>query len=275
MLTRLLAPFVPFVTEEVHRRLVVDVRPDLPDSVHLRDWPEPDGALVDERLGAQMALVRRLVELGRAARAESGVKTRQPLGRALVGAAGWDQLPDELKAQVTDELNVVSLESLSSAGSLVDASVKGNFRALGKRFGKGTQSVATAVASADAETLVAELRSTGSATVVVEGESHLLVADELVVTETPREGWAVASAAGETLALDLEITPALRRTGRVRDVVRLVQEARKTSGLDVSDPDRAVVGGRRRRAGPSLARAQCRALDRGAGSSGHGGPTGG
>jgi isoleucyl-tRNA synthetase len=235
VLTRLLAPFVPFVTEEVHRRLVVDVWPDLPDSVHLRDWPAVDGALVDERLGAQMALVRRLVELGRAARAESGVKTRQPLGRAMVGAAGWDELPAELRAQVTDELNVVSLQSLSNAGSLVDVSVKANFRALGKRFGKGTQQVAAAVAAADPELLVSELRATGSAVVSVDGEPVPLVADELVVTETPREGWAVASAAGETLALDLEITPELRRAGLVRDAVRLVQEARKNSGLDVSD----------------------------------------
>ena len=235
VLTRLLAPFVPFVTEEVHRRLVVDVVPGTPDSVHLREWPEPNGALVDERLGAQMALVRRLVELGRAARAESGVKTRQPLGRALVGAAGWAELSDELRTQVTDELNVESLESLSSAGSLVDASVKANFRTLGKRFGKGVQAVAAAVAAADPELLVAELRTTGSAAVSVDGETVYLTPDEVVVTETPREGWAVASAAGETIALDLTITPALRRTGLVRDVVRLIQEARKTSGLDVTD----------------------------------------
>ena len=235
MLTRLLAPFVPFVTEEVHRRLVVDVWPDLPDSVHLRDWPAVDGALVDVRLGNQMALVRRLVELGRAARAESGVKTRQPLGRALVGATGWADLPEELQAQVTDELNVASLESLSSAGSLVDASVKANFRALGKRFGKGVQGVAAAVAAADAELLVAELRTTGSAAVEVDGQTVYLSPDEVVVTETPREGWAVASAAGETLALDLTITPELRSAGLVRDAVRLIQEARKTSGLDVSD----------------------------------------
>jgi isoleucyl-tRNA synthetase len=235
VLTRLMAPFVPFITEEVHRRLVVDVWPDLPDSVHLRDWPAVDGALVDERLGAQMALVRRLVELGRAARAESGVNTRQPLGRALVGASGWDELPEELRSQVTDELNVVSLQSLSTQGSLVDVTVKANFRALGKRFGKGTQAVARAVASANPEELVAELRATGSAVVFIDGETVYLTGDDVVVTETPREGWAVASAGGETIALDLTITPELRRAGLVRRVIRLVQEARKTSGLDVSD----------------------------------------
>ena len=118
---------------------------------------------------------------------------------------------------------------------MVDVTVKANFRALGKRFGKGTQPVAAAVAAANPEELVSELRATGSAVVYVDGETVYLAAEEVVVTETPREGWAVASAAGETIALDLTISPELRRAGLVRDAVRLVQEARKTSGLDVSD----------------------------------------
>jgi isoleucyl-tRNA synthetase len=113
--------------------------------------------------------------------------------------------------------------------------VKANFRALGKRFGKGTQAVASAVAAGDPDQLVTALRSGAPATVTVDGEQVQLSADEVIVTETPREGWAVASAAGETVALDLEITPALRRAGLVRDVIRQVQEARKSSNLDVSD----------------------------------------
>ena len=94
-----------------------------------------------------MALVRRLVELGRATRAESGVKTRQPLSRALVAATGFETLSAELRAQITEELNVSSLATLSEVGgSLVDTTAKANFRALGKRFGKGVQAVAKAVA---------------------------------------------------------------------------------------------------------------------------------
>lgn len=98
-----------------------------------------------------MVLVRRLVELGRATRAESGVKTRQPLSRALVGAVGFETLDRELHAQITEELNVSSLASLSEVGgSLVDTTAKANFRALGKRFGKGVQAVAKAIAETDA-----------------------------------------------------------------------------------------------------------------------------
>ena len=141
VVTRLMAPFTPFITEEVHRRLVVEVWPDLPDSVHLRDWPQVDGALVDATLLEQMTLVRRLVELGRSARAESKVRTRQPLARALVHAPGWRDLPQELKTHVIDELNVREVVSDDGSGApmVVETTIKPNFRALGKRFGNQTQ----------------------------------------------------------------------------------------------------------------------------------------
>ncbi len=232
VVTLLLAPFVPFVTDEVWDALFAGQDADgptggLPDSVHLARWPRVDGALVDDALAGQVALVRRLVDLGRAARAGSKVKTRQPLGRALVSAPGWAELPAELRELVAAELNVQEMEPL--AGDLVDLTVKPNFRALGRRFGKRTATVAAAVSSADPAEVVATRQ------VVVDGETVPLEPDELLVTETPREGWAVSTAGGETVALDLALTPELRRAGLVRDVVRLVQDARKSLGLDVTD----------------------------------------
>jgi isoleucyl-tRNA synthetase len=231
-LTKLLAPLVPFLTEEVWQRLVVAVDPGAEDSVHLADWPV--AGAVDERLQADMALVRRVVELGRAARAESGVKTRQPLSRALVGAAGWADLDTALKAQVAEELNVADLGTLGASDELVDVTVKPNFRALGARFGKETPKVAAAVQAADPATLAAALAQ-GTATVTVDGSEVTLDPAEVVVTETPRTGWAVASESGATLALDLTITPELRLAGLARDAVRVLQESRKATGLDVSD----------------------------------------
>ena len=232
VLTLLMAPFTPFLTDAVWTGVVAGSLLDAPDSVHLAPWPTPDPRQVDQALSEQVALVRRLVDLGRQARAESRTKTRQPLGRALVSAQGWTALPSELRELVATELNVVTMEGL--AGALVEVTAKANFRLLGRRFGKGVQAVATAVAAADAAALAEALR-TGSGSVVVDGELVPLSPEEVVVTETPRSGWAVASAAGDTVALDLEITPPLRRAGLLRDVVRLVQEARKGTGLDVSD----------------------------------------
>ncbi|WP_062211540.1 isoleucine--tRNA ligase [Streptomyces sp. NBRC 109706] len=233
--TRLMAPLVPFITERVWQDLVVPVTPGAADSVHLTSWPEADLSLVDPDLSSDMLLVRRLVELGRATRAESGVKTRQPLSRALVAAQGFELLGDDLREQIAEELNVVALGGLAEmGGSLVDTSAKANFRALGRRFGKGTQPVAKAIAEADAAKLSAALRA-GSATVEVNGETVALTPEEVIITETPREGWSVASDTGATVALDLEVTPELRRAGLARDVIRLVQEARKNSGLEVAD----------------------------------------
>jgi isoleucyl-tRNA synthetase len=235
IVTLVMAPFTPFITEQVWQDLFASTNPDLPMSVHLASWPSVDESLISDQRSEDMALVRRLVELGRAARATSGVKTRQPLGRALIAAAGWDRLSDELRAEVSDELNCGELLSLTGTQSdLVDVSVKANYRALGKRFGKNTPNVADAIAAADATILVAALRD-GMATVVVDGEVITVGDEDVVITETPRSGWAVASEAGETIALDLNVTPELRRAGLAREMVRLIQDTRKSSGFEVSD----------------------------------------
>jgi isoleucyl-tRNA synthetase len=235
VVTLLMAPLTPFITERVWQDLFRSTSEELPPSVHLASWPEVDGSLVDDALARQVALVRRLVELGRAARADAKVRTRQPLGRALVPSSSYDLLDEELRAEVAEELNVVRLEPLASAGDLVDHSAKGNFRALGKRFAKQTPHVANAVAAADAEVLARSLRDTGRATVTVDGEEVEVLAEEVIVTERPREGWSVVNEQGETVALDLEITEELRRAGVAREVVRMVQDARKASGFEVSD----------------------------------------
>ncbi len=239
-LTRLMAPFTPFLTDEVWARAVVPGRTgeagSTPvESVHLASWPQADGEARDPQLVEQVSLVRRLVELGRSARTSSKVRTRQPLARALVAAPGWTQLPRDLVAEVADELNVVELTELAAVeGELVDVSLKVDFRAVGRRLGKQVQAVAKAVAAADAPALVAAYRA-GTASVEVDGQPVPLEDGDLVVTETPREGWTVASGGGLTVALDLTLTPELERAGLVREAVRLVQEARKAAGLAVSD----------------------------------------
>jgi isoleucyl-tRNA synthetase len=236
VLTRLLAPMIPFLTERVWQDLVRSTDPAAAESVHLTDFPVADTRLVDDRLAEQVALARRLVELGRAARAEAKVRTRQPLARALVGAPGWEELPEELRDHVAAELNVARLSPLTATGdTLVDVSAKANFRSLGRRFAKDTPRVAAAITAADAATLAAGIRRDGEAVLDVEGLGPVPVtAEDVVVTETPRAGWSVARE-GETVALDVRLTPELLRAGLAREVVRLVQDARKSSGYDVSD----------------------------------------
>jgi len=233
--TAMLAPITPFLSDYLWGAL----RPaDGPESVHLASWPSPDPALTDEPLSAQMALVRRLAELGRSARSAASVRTRQPISRALVGAPGFAALPAELRDLIADELNVRAVDSLEAAGGeLVRYTVKPDFRSLGRRFGPSTQAVAAVIRAADPAALAHALAAAdGSVTVQVpEVGPVALSAADLIVTQTPLEGWGVAVAGGETVALDLTVTEALRAEGYAREVVRLIQEARKSSGLAVSD----------------------------------------
>jgi isoleucyl-tRNA synthetase len=183
-----------------------------------------------------MAQTRRLVELGRSARAAASVPVRQPLPRAVVSAAGFGVLAADLRAEVAQELNVRALEPMAAVGEdLVDYVVKPNFRTLGRRFGKGTKAVAAAITAAEPAVLAAELRSAGKVSVEVDGTPVALGPDDVIVTQTPRTGWTVASEGGETLGIEVFITPELRREGLAREVIRLIQDARKSDGLHVSD----------------------------------------
>lgn len=222
-LAALLAPFTPFLAEQVWQALL----PVGPTSVHLAPFPTARAGDADPELDAAMRRARRLVELGRAARADSGVRTRQPLGVALVSGADLAALPEELRAEVAAELNVAGLAPLST--ELTEVVVKPNFRALGRRFGPRTPEVAAQVRPEAYD------RRTGRLALELDGEAVELGGEELLVSETPRSGWAVATADGSTVALDLTLTPQLRRAGLAREVVRQVQEGRKAAGLAVTD----------------------------------------
>jgi len=203
-----------------------------PTSVHLADWPVADQSAINGELGSQVAWTRRIVELGRATRAESGIKIRQPLGRALIAASGWSTLPEAMREQIADELNVLSLEDIAKAdGDLVDISVKANFKSLGAKFGGAVQEISKAIAGTDATALVKTLRATGTTTV----GTWEIALDDLVITEVPKSGWSVSSHDGESVALDLELTPALIAAGNVREVIRFIQERRKSDGFEISD----------------------------------------
>ena len=239
-LTLLLAPMVPFIAEHVWQSLIKVAEADQVESVHLADFPVANKNMIDENLSTSVALSRRLVELGRSARAESGVKIRQPLSRALVSAPGWAKISEEIKTHIAEELNILKLDGIHVAeADLVDVSVKANFRTLGTKFGADVQIIAKAITSANHSEMVKHLRENKSFKLSVDltngSKSAEIDIDDLVVTETPRTGWSVASHAGESLALDLALTPELIQSGLVREVIRAIQEERKKIGLDVSD----------------------------------------
>jgi isoleucyl-tRNA synthetase len=232
-----MAPMVPFITEHVWQEMVRNLEPEEVESVHLANFPVSDSTAIDEKLSKSVRLSRRLVELGRAARAESKVKIRQPLARALVAASGWNEMDSEIRSHISDELNVANLDEIASAGAdLVSISVKANFRTIGAKFGGDVQAIAKSITELDHGVLVKKLRETGTTEITFgSGAKSVIDLEDLVITETPKAGWSVASHNGESVALDLALTPELIEAGMVREAIRAIQEERKQSGFEISD----------------------------------------
>ncbi|HYO61676.1 MAG TPA: isoleucine--tRNA ligase [Actinomycetota bacterium] len=227
---KLAAPYTPFVADEIYTNLTGE------DSVHLADWPEPDGFRSDDDLRRRMQLVRRLVSAGRSARTDAKVRVRQPLAKAVVvlPAAEADDLA-ELEELLAEELNVKQIEVARGLAELVTYTVKPNFKTLGPRFGKKVKDVAAALGRADAYEVVASLERDGTTTLEVDGEHVSLAPGELDVRVSGREGFSLAQDGPYGVALDLEVTPELAAEGAAREVVRAVQDLRKSSGLAVED----------------------------------------
>jgi isoleucyl-tRNA synthetase len=216
---RVIAPVMPFLAEHVWQLLVVSVCPDAPESVFLAGWPQP--SQVDDQLVADVAAVRRVVELGRRARALSKLKLRQPLRKLVVeGVSGIDAYLDE----IADELRVkdVSLEHIETTG----LRVRPNFPVLAPRLGASMPLVKRALDAGEYRGL------DGGRFEVL---NQVLEPDEVLVERLEKAGWAVVSEEGVTVALDTTLDDELRREGRVFEIIHQVNTMRKEAGLGLSD----------------------------------------
>ncbi|MGH9231474.1 MAG: isoleucine--tRNA ligase, partial [Acidimicrobiales bacterium] len=221
--SKLLAPFCPFLADELYVTLTGDV------SVHLSDWPLPAGA-TDEALAAQMSAARRLVVLGRAARTDARVKVRQPLRRALLLHPGAT-LGREALDEVASELNVKALDDVDTLSGLMSWTIVPNFRALGPRLGPKVNAVKRALAEADGSALQRRLKSDG----FIEVAGERLTPDDVEVRADRHEEFALAEDGAWAVALDLELDDELRREGLARELVRSLNDLRKEVGLDIAD----------------------------------------
>jgi len=243
----MLAPFTPFLADEIHLNLAGGEGEEfgnMPDSVHLRNFPEPDPALADPELEAAMGAVRLTVELGRAARAQAKVKVRQPLRRAVIVANDAEREAISARAElVKAELNVKELDFVTEEAELVSYAVKPNYRSLGPRFAKRMPQVAAAIEALD-PTHVAEVMARGVGVGIhIEGDDHMLVPEDITLALQPLEGYEVEAEAGHAVALQLELNDELRREGLAREIVHAVQNARKEAGLEITDRIELTLGG--------------------------------
>jgi len=243
----LLAPFTPFLADEIHLNLAGGEEEsfgELPDSVHLRDFPAADAALADPGLEEAMEAVRLTVELGRAARAQAKAKMRQPLRRAVIVANEAERATISARAElVRAELNVKELDFVSDESELVSYAVKPNYRSLGPRFGRRMPQVAAAIEALDPVHVAAVMAEGGEVGINVDGDEHALAAAEINLSLQPLEGYQVEAEAGHAVALELELDDELRREGLAREIVHAVQNARKAAGLEITDRIELSLGG--------------------------------
>ena len=241
-ISRLAAPFVPFVTEAIWQNLAVAAFGDrVAESVHLCDYPTGRVDLVDEALARRMAVVRDIASLGRAARASAKLKVRQPLAKVEViladGADATDTAWLESHASIVcDELNVKACEVCRDPQRYIDRSVQPDLKKLGPRLGKNLPKVRQAIQQADAGALLAELSSAGSVSLALDnGETVSLSRDELLVRTTAKPGWAAAESERAVVVISAELTDELIAEGLVREVVHAVQSKRKDLDMEFTD----------------------------------------
>src|SRR5660397_39658 len=235
-LSKLLAPYTPFLADEIYLNLVGERYQGEPESVHLCDWPEVDEEMVDEELSFTVGVARRVVNLGRAARNVSQIKTRQPLGRVMV-SSGERELAalESLSSVVLEELNVKELVFAQEAEELVEYAVKPNYASLGPRFGKQMPAVAEAVDNLPAGQTAKDIQAGKGIEIELDGVRHELAPEDVQVDAGQREGYVVESGEGMVVGLATEITPELHREGLARELVHHVQNVRKAADFQIED----------------------------------------
>jgi isoleucyl-tRNA synthetase len=233
----LLAPFMPFLAENVYQNLVRSRDPKAPLSVHMAPWPTVEPEKVEPNLIHDFDVVQRVVGLGRAARNQTKLRVRQPLSRLLV------RVPDEAAAkavrdnqrQILDELNVKTLELVARDAGLVSYRIKPNLPRIGKRLGKLIPAVREALATADSAAIAAAVAGDEGFELRVGGQELTFDAADVLIETTAAEGYACAEEGGYLAGLDTRLSEELLTEGVARELVRTVQEARKQAGLEVSD----------------------------------------
>ncbi len=230
--SRIAAPFIPFISESIYLNLKGR---GMPDSVHLCDFPEPDESLRDSELESQMSLVMLVVKLGRLLRSEHNIKVRQPLARMHIVSRNEiiRRQVNELKDIALNELNVKSVEVESDETRLVRLKARPNFKILGPKWGRRVGKVAGAIellGDQDAE----QLADGKSLELDIDGEKVELQPDEALIERIPREGLIVASEGEVAVALETSQTEELVKEGHAREIVNRIQNLRKQKDLEVS-----------------------------------------
>ena len=231
-LSKLLAPYIPFMTENIYRNLAVGHLTGAPESVHLCDFPVADPSKVDKELEAGMDEVESVVQLGRAARNAASLKVRQPLSRCLVKGK---RLSDEIAQLIKNELNVKSVEFVDDASAFTTYNLKPQMRTLGKKYGKLLGKIGEHLKTLDGNEVVATFERGETLKFELDGTPIELEKDDVLTSLTQKPGFEAQSEGDYTVVLDTNLTPELIDEGFLREVISKVQTMRKDAGFEVTD----------------------------------------
>lgn len=232
-LTKLSAPFIPFMAENIYQNLVRSVDKSAPESIHLCDFPVAKTEWIDAELEKNMDAVLQVVVLGRAGRNESNIKTRQPIGQMYVQAS--EELPSEFISIIADELNIKEVSFVDDASGFTTYQFKPQMRTLGPKYGRLLNSIRTALADLDGTEAMDELKEAGILKLQVEDQTLELAEDDLLIDTAQKEGLMAQTDRGYTVVLDTTLTPELIEEGFVREVISKLQTMRREADFEVQD----------------------------------------
>ncbi|MBP5372674.1 MAG: class I tRNA ligase family protein, partial [Clostridia bacterium] len=234
-IAKLTAPFTPFIAESIYRNLVPEFYDNAPISVHLCSYPVADECYIDKKLEEDMQEVESIVNLGRNARNASNIKNRQPLNKLYFSVGRTTPLSDDMYEIARGELNVKEFEVLTDATDFITYKLKPQLKTLGPKYGKLLGGIRAFLDSCDAASVVKTVRSGVPFKTVINGEEVEFTEEDLLVSTESKEGFVSASEEGNTVVLDVNLTPALIEEGYMRELVSRIQTMRKEAGFNVVD----------------------------------------
>lgn len=226
------APIAPFITDRIYRDLVGDKT----KTVHLAEWPMSDASLVDKQLEERMGYAQSLSSMILALRRKVNIKVRQPLAKIMIPAPddAFKAQVESIKSLILTEVNVKELQFVTEDDGILKKRIKPNFKTLGPKHGKLMKGIAAEMAKMSTHD-IAMFEKDGSFPLTVAGENILIESGDAEVISEDIPGWLVANEGSLTVALDIEVSPELRKEGIAREFINRIQNIRKDSGFDVTD----------------------------------------
>ncbi|MEI6100822.1 MAG: DUF5915 domain-containing protein, partial [Eubacteriales bacterium] len=232
-LTRTVAPFVPFMAENIYQNLVRTVDKNAPESVHMCEFPKADSSMIDKKMESDMDVVLNVAQMGRACRNTANIKNRQPLSKIYL--SGVDKLPDEFLDVIRGELNVKEVELGAAAEEFISYNIKPQLKTIGPKYGKLLNKIREHLQNVDGIAVVSTIRGGGVYTFEVDGSTVELAEQDLLIEPTQKPGYMVETSEQYAVILDTTLTPELIEEGYVREIVSKVQTMRKEAGFEVTD----------------------------------------